>query len=327
MLSVGKIATEKGEKKWGTLEVSDRRGNTVEIPVVLINGSGEGPGLCVTAGIHGAEYPSIETAFRLAQKTNSEGLSGSLIILPVVNTAAFFERSIYVCPYDNKNLNRVFPGKADGSMSEIIAHTIMEEVAPKATHYVDLHGGDMIEALHPFILLKKTGMEEIDQIAEALALGFGIKSIMEITKNSTGWTGQGTVFVSMAEKGIPSLIAEAGQCGQLDEPSVTLLSNGMTNIMKILRMLPGKPEGPRENEIFHHFVWLNAEHQGVFYTKVQASEWIKRDQPLGELRDFSGNVLQRFVSPVEGRVLFLVTSPATKKGNALMGIGTEEVYT
>jgi hypothetical protein len=325
MLSVGEIGVAKGEKKWGTLKISDCQGNTVDIPVFLMNGNGEGPTLCVTAGIHGAEYPSIETALRLAQNTKLRELNGSLIILPVVNVAAFFERSIYVCPYDSKNLNRVFPGKADGSMSEVIAHKIMEEVTPKATHYVDLHGGDMVEALHPFILVKKTGMEEIDHTAEALCLGFGIESIMEITKESTGWTGQGTIFVSMAEKGIPSLIAEAGQCGQLDETSVTLLYNGMLNIMKILHILPGKPKEPPKHEIFHHFVWLTAECQGVFYAKVRASEWIKRDQPIGEIRDFTGNILQPFVSPVEGRVLFLVTSPATKKDNVLMGIGTKEV--
>ena len=325
MLSVGEISAAKGEKKRGALKVSDREGHTVDIPIVLVNGNEEGPVLCVTAGIHGAEYPSIETALRLAQKMTPEVLSGSLIMLPVVNTSAFYARSIYVCPHDNKNLNRVFPGKADGSMSEIIAHTIMEKVAPKATHYVDLHGGDMVEALHPFILLKKTGMEDIDQIAEALVLGFGIESIMEITETSTGWTGQGTLFVSMAERGIPSLIAEAGQCGQLDEPSVTLLYNGMVNLMKILRMLPGKPEALQKHEIFHHFVWLNAEQQGMLYTKVQAGEWIKRDQRLGELRDFSGNILQRLISPVEGRVLFLVTSPATEEGKVLMGIGTENV--
>ena len=325
MLTVAHISADKGEKKKGTLQVTDGQGNSVEIPVVLVNGTKEGPALCVTAGVHGAEYPGIEAALRLSQAIVPDQLKGSLIVLPIVNTAAFFSRSIYVNPHDSKNLNRVFPGKSNGSMSEIIAYTLMDKVAPKVTHFVDLHGGDMIEALHPFILMKRTKKHEINSVTEKLALHFGIETIMEITEESTGWTGQGTFFVCMADREIPSLICEAGGCGQLDEPSTSLLYTGMMNVMRFLGMLAGSFEQSKTSEIFHHFVWINSKHQGIFYAKHRVGECVKPKQFLGEIRDYSGTVLQSVLSPVEGRILFLVTSPAMKEGSVLMGVGTKEV--
>jgi predicted deacylase len=96
------------------------------------------------------------------------------------------------------------------------------------------------------------------------------------------------------------------------------------NIMKVLGMLTGSFEQSKTSEIFHHFVWINSKHRGIFYAKPRVGEWIKPKQFLGEIRDYSGTVLQSVLSPVEGRILFLVTSPAMQEGSVLMGVGTKE---
>ena len=84
----------------------------IDLPFTIIEGTGPGPCLVVTAGVHASEYCSIETAVRL-QKTKPEDIKGTLVILPILNTEGFKARSIYLMPQDKKNLNRQFPGKAE----------------------------------------------------------------------------------------------------------------------------------------------------------------------------------------------------------------------
>jgi predicted deacylase len=84
--------------------------------------------------------------------TDPAVLTGMLLVLPVLNVSAFRQRSIYVMPEDGKNLNRMFPGKADGSTSERLAHWLVTSVYSQADAYLDLHGGDLDESLVPFSL-------------------------------------------------------------------------------------------------------------------------------------------------------------------------------
>ncbi|HEY2915122.1 MAG TPA: succinylglutamate desuccinylase/aspartoacylase family protein, partial [Candidatus Angelobacter sp.] len=125
-------------------------GQSYRLPMWLINGVGEGPTLVVTAGVHAAEYASIAAALELGRSLDPRSLAGRVIVVPIVDMPAFSARSIYVCPLDGKNPNRVFPGNPHGTASEQIADWVFRNVMSQATHYVDLHGGDLIEALVPF---------------------------------------------------------------------------------------------------------------------------------------------------------------------------------
>lgn len=107
--SVGQLAAERGERAEGWVEIPGLPAEAA-FPVVLVNGAGDGPTLAVTGGVHGAEYPGIAAAIELARTTDPAGLAGRLVVVPVVNVTAYRQRSIYVCPLDGKNPNRVFPG-------------------------------------------------------------------------------------------------------------------------------------------------------------------------------------------------------------------------
>ena len=123
----------------------------LELPFGLLEGPEPGPVLLVTAGVHGAEYCSIEAALRLL-RIDPAILRGTLLVLPILNGGGFRARSIYVMPEDGRNLNRMFPGRPDGTASEKLAHWLVTAVYPRADAYLDLHGGDLSEALVPFSL-------------------------------------------------------------------------------------------------------------------------------------------------------------------------------
>src|SRR4051794_25118765 len=123
--------------------------------VTSLTGVRPGPTVFVNAGIHGAEYPPIETVIELGRTLDAQQLRGTVVLLPVVNLPSFWERSPFVCPIDGKNLNREFPGHPDGSYSEQLAHALMTAFIEQADAHIDLHCGDLVEALLPFSVCQR----------------------------------------------------------------------------------------------------------------------------------------------------------------------------
>ncbi|HET9001000.1 MAG TPA: succinylglutamate desuccinylase/aspartoacylase family protein, partial [bacterium] len=151
---VGPLRAAPGTKVTGFLDVP---GTPIRMPVTLIRGPAPGPVLSVTAGVHGGEYPGIEAAIQTAASLDPAGIRGAVIIVHIVDVPSFHGRNIYVCPLDGKNPNRVFPGDPAGTASERLAHTVFTEVISRADYYVDLHGGDINEALVPFTIMLESG--------------------------------------------------------------------------------------------------------------------------------------------------------------------------
>lgn len=140
-MTIGDIAAEPGTKGLGLVEVAERSdGSKTSIPVMIVNGKNDGPVLCVAAGIHGDEYVGMAAIKEIARTLDPNEVNGAFIGVPVVNVQAFVASS-RTNPFDGLNLNRVFPGKKDGFISEMIAYTFMEEIVSKADYYIDLHTG------------------------------------------------------------------------------------------------------------------------------------------------------------------------------------------
>lgn len=141
-LKVGGVIADPGEKKSGFIEIpAGMDGPEVQIPITIINGTREGPVLALTAGVHGYEYPPILALQRLRKKLEPSQISGAVIMVHVVNMPSFLKRTIYYNPHDWKNMNRVFPGRIDGSMTERIAYQITNEVIDQCDYLIDMHCG------------------------------------------------------------------------------------------------------------------------------------------------------------------------------------------
>ncbi len=305
------IETRPGEKLSRMVEL-DIGKERLSFPLFLIHGKKKGPVLAITAGVHGTEYASIEAALRLGRTLDPEEISGKVVIFPVTNMPSFKKRTIYVGPHDGKNLNRVFPGKKEGSFSESLAYQVYQEMIRKADFYIDLHGGDMNEALIPCVIYAPSGNAEVDRVSVSLAESFGIELIV---KSET----KGAAIHSASQAGIPSILAEAGGQGIWGEETVNLHVRGVKRVMGFLEMMGEKPDR-HEARIFP-FPWLFSEHDGVFYPRVSVGDKVAKGQNVGSVCDYFGRELQSAISPTNGTVLFLVTSLAINKGDPLMGIG------
>jgi hypothetical protein len=313
-LVVGELTARPGEKVTGVNTFSVN-GESYELPAYLINGDREGPTLVLTGGVHAAEYASIAAALELGQTLDPQAIKGQVIILPVVNQAGFAARSIYINPMDGVNLNRVFPGKADGGLSEQIAAWVFEHVMKQADTYIDLHGGDLVEALIPFTIFPETGFEKLDQDSLALADVFGIKHLVR----SVG--GRGTTISAVAAAGIPSILVESGGQGIWPRQDVVRLIEGVQRVMAHIGMSENNDWEPVKTTILKEFIWLRSEHDGFWYPAVEVGEHVQQGQVLGVVKDVWGNLLQTAQASADGAILFLVSSLAINKGDPLLSIG------
>jgi len=312
-LSVAQLVAKPGEKKNSLLDIP-LQNFKYSIPVFAINGVNEGPTLVVTAGVHAAEYASIQAALDLGRSLKPEEVQGQVIVVPVVNTPGFGVRSIYQCPLDGKNLNRVFPGKSDGSASEQIAHWLFQNIISQADYYIDLHGGDLIEALIPFSIVFMSGNEKIDAVSKEMAEVFGIKNIV---RSET----KGSVYSAAALAGIPSILSEAGGQGIWLPKDIKVHSLGLKRIMRHFGLLRGPKPRIVQTHLLNQFIWLRSEHEGYWYPEVPVGEKVIKGQLLGCIKDTWGDILQTINAPANGEVLFLVSSLAINNGDPLLSIG------
>ncbi len=310
-LVVGSVRAEPGVKARGFLDVP---GTPIRMPVTVINGAGPGPRLGITAGVHGGEYPGIEAAIRTAAALDPRDVRGSVIIVHIVDVPAFQGRTIYVCPLDGKNPNRVFPGNPAGTASERLAHTLFTEVIGRAEYYVDLHGGDLNEALVPFTILLESGHADVDARALELARAYGIPYVVR------GRVAGGT-YAAAAQRGIPAILTEAGGQGILDGRSLGIHLRGLQNVMRHLGILPGAPEPAEAITLLTEFHWMTSQHTGLFYPSVAPGDRVARGERVGEIRDYFGAPLAEITAPAAGIVLFTVTTPATNPNDPLCAVG------
>ncbi|MGD0308565.1 MAG: M14 family metallopeptidase [Acidobacteriota bacterium] len=313
VLSVGSLSASSGEKKFGVNKIV-LQDQTYSLPMWLIHGARPGPTLVVTGGVHAAEYASIAAALDLGRSLAPDKLRGRVLVVPILNVPGFSARSIYICPLDGKNLNRVFPGNSGGTASEQVAHWVFQNVLKQADYYVDLHGGDLIEALIPFTIYFRSGNEKVDQASLDMARVFGIHYLVR------GET-PGSAYASAAQAGIPSILAEAGGQGIWPAEEVTRHTDGLNRLMRHLKMIEGPEPKSVPCTLLDQFLWLRSDQDGFWYPSVAVGEAVKKGQGLGSVKDYEGKVLQSAFSPADGRVLFLVSSLAINKGDPLMAVG------
>jgi len=292
----------------------------IAFPLATIEGTKPGPTVTITAGIHGCEYPGIVSAIRLFKELTPETVAGKIQIVTISSLKAFESRSMFVCPVDGKNLNRVFPGDKDGSYTQVLAYHLFNDVILKGDYHLDLHGGDMVEALVPFSMYHKSGNDKIDQKSLEMAKYYGLKYIISRTWPDSR-TNSGTTYDNASEHGIPGALVEAGSIGQLDEESVNLHMKGLYNVLRYLGCLEGEPVIPTDQTIYDEFVLVYTPKKGIFCTKVSVGDEVSKSQCVGTIEDYFGNQIEEILSPINGRVMCLTTSPAVKDNGLLMELG------
>src|SRR5947207_10614013 len=175
--SVGTATAAPGQKATGYIEVPAGSDAATGIPVVVFRGAKPGPVLALVSGLHGTEYASVIALEKVIPRIDPAQLSGTVIILPLVNIQSFLQKVPHVNPVDGKSMNRFYPGKLDGTQTDRASYLITKQVVEQCDHLIDLHGGDLDESLRPYSYWTKTGNENQDRISRDMVLAFGLDHI------------------------------------------------------------------------------------------------------------------------------------------------------
>src|SRR5258706_393385 len=240
-------------------------GPPLSIPVVVVQGARPGPVLALVSGAHGTEYASIIALEKVIERLDAASLTGTVIIVPLVNVRSFEQKIAHVNPVDNKSMNRFYPGKMDGTQTERASYLITKQVVDRCDHLIDLHGGDIDESLRPYSYWTVTGNAEQDAFSKQMVLAFGLDHIIISADRPKDPAASRYLENTASMRGKASFAAEAGYAGTVDTDDVEALAQGCFNVMRLLKMLPGTAA------LVENPVWLakvesvTSDQNGIFY--------------------------------------------------------------
>src|ERR1700694_1057789 len=176
--TVGTASDAPGQNSSGPLEIPAGIDAATSIPVVVVNGAKPGKVLALVSGAHGTEYVSIIAIERLIAALDPAQVTGTVILVPLINIQSFEQKVPHVNPIDNKSMNRFYPGKPDGTQTERASFLITKEIVDRCDYLIDYHGGDLDESLRPYAYWGPTGREAQDRTSKEMVLAFGLDHII-----------------------------------------------------------------------------------------------------------------------------------------------------
>lgn len=292
------------------------------IPISVISGKEKEPVFTILAGVHGYEYPPIMAVQELMKEIDPAKLKGTLIILPITNIGAFYERVPYLNPTDKKNLNTVFPGKENGTITEKIANYITKNIIPISDVFLDIHGGDANEDLVPFVCYydNKDSVEKTKtalKLSEVSVLPYIVSYPYNISKTEPALYA----FKQAVQNDIVALSLEAGKLGVNGADEVKMLKESIYNMIGIMKMYSSSPyKKPASRKTFTKQTYIKVPISGIFYSKHKAGEYVKKGEDLGYITDEFGNLLQKISAPESGMILYKIGTPPVNKGETMFCI-------
>src|SRR6267142_1187411 len=242
-LTIGSAVARPGQAVSGFIEVPGGVDAATRIPITIVRGAQAGPTLALIAGTHGSEVAPIIALQRVRAALDPAQLRGTVLIVHVANMPSFLGRTIYYSPIDGKNLNRVYPGKPDGTVSERIAYAITNQIIERSDFLVDIHAGDGNESLRPYSYWSPLGLNaRADSIAREMALAWGSDHIVVDTARPRDVRASVYTQNTAQLRGKPALTTEAGSLGLASEDMVQRNVDGAFRLLRYFRMLPGDVE-------------------------------------------------------------------------------------
>lgn len=325
-MKIGTIEAQRGEKAFGSLEAIKTHGRlSVHVPLHVVAGASEGPVLLVQAGVSGLEIEPAMTLPKVIEEIDSEKMSGTLILVPQLNTSGFeFEQVNAI--WDDKDLNTLGRGKEDGTVSEHLIFTYYREVVSKADAVVDIHTGAK-RGYHRYAGVYKVGDEEA---SKDLAVALGLPQVLlgqpEDQSMAFEAAKDGKAVVSAWIGGGPGLRDHREDDGRR-------VRNALLNAMRHLEMLSGDLEFEDTNQVTvlesHTVLKVEGERGLTFVDKEKRGQQVEAGEKLGYVKHpFTGDVLQEITVSRGGVMLHAGASwPVVLEGAtlAILGDVVEEV--
>ncbi len=313
-LTVGELTAEQGQKVSGFVKIE---GADFGIPVTLICGSREGETALICGGLHNAEYVGIQAAMELADEIDPASVKGNIIVIRLLNRTGFEHRTMSLVYEDGKNLNRIFPGSASGTLADRIAYTVEHVFFSQADYFLDLHCGDGFERLEPYIYYVEASKPEVRQKSREMAEAARVKYLV-----GSGCATGGAYNYAAAALGIPSILLERGCNSVWCEHQVEEDKQDVKNILRVLGILEGEAKLYEKPVSVNPVIYEDAGHSGCWYPTKQPGETFRKGEILGRIRDYFGEELEVCAAKQDGIMLYETVSLCVMEGSPLVAYGS-----
>jgi len=294
------------------------------VPIISIR-NGDGPTLVVTGGNHGDEYEGQIAISALARNLEPEQIRGRLILLPMVNFPAA-QAGLRASPIDDGNLNRLFPGDAHGTPSEMIAHYVEEVLMPLADYAVDLHSGGCSLFYLPTLLRGQGRSPEeraaLMKIQEAFDLPYAWVFTSGGGRNSTARTAMGAAN----RKGVVNVMAELGGGGVVTPAMLRRTERGLRRLLHTLGMLPEyAPDATQGTRELHARGTVYAYQDGLFEALKAIGDDVGEGETVGLIHhpDTPLQAPDEITSPYAGIVLCQRAMAQVVRGDAVFQVAAD----
>lgn len=296
-------------------------GSADSIPITTITGARPGPTLALVAGVQGMKIAPIVALQQLREAIDPRTLRGTVILVHVANPPSLAQRLVRRGP-DGKNLNRVFPGRDDGTISERLAATIVREVVRRADYVIDLHAGDGNESLTPFAFAARPGLDaRVDSAARALADAWAPPYLVWDKDGPTSLADAAYLQTTAHLLGKPALTAMVGERGVASSGDLLMISAAVQRVLAHLQMIDAVVPPSRAGVVLEAMELVTSGFSGLWFPEVSAGQRVGAGEPLGVIKDSFGNVLGRVVAPAAGVVLYLAVWPPIASGEGVVLLG------
>jgi len=297
----------QGRDQWEVV-VTDGAARGV-VPIQAIVGRSHHPCLALVGGVHGDEYDGILAVHEVAREVRPDELQGSLLLIAVANPFAFAVAQRHT-PQDDKDLNRVFPGRPDGSLSERLAHALCE-VLSQADLAMTLHGGGARTELAPWIEFLDLPTP-LGRVTYEAAAASGFPDLLALPPLP------GRLITAMADLGVPVIEGEVGDRGETRRADVAYYRERIDAVARHVGVLPAQAGQPGPSPRLWSLCPVDATADGIFLRRVELMQEVEQGTPLGEIVDLHGTVAAHIVAPSPGVVGAYRAHAGVRAGESVM---------
>ena len=313
MINIGGLCAAPGQRVHGFITIGK---GEFSLPATIIRGEKPGKTALITAGIHAGEYVGIQSAVELGRDLKIEKMTGMVIIVKVVGREEFENRHGSLCRTTGENLNRVFPGKKDGTKYEKLAYAVVEELQKVADYYIDLHSGDDYEKLTPYVYYAGKAAPEVVKLSQQMADQVDVPYMVKSEVASGG------SYNYAAACGIPSVLLERGGMGDWESEEVRSMKRDVRSILRFL----GIYDGHRSMRKYYplnvtQVQYQSASYSGLWYPQKKAGDLFTEGEVLGYIKDYEDNILETCISYGDGVILYQTGSLQVIKDGPMVAYG------
>lgn len=283
-------------------------GDLVMVPVIAFKSGRSGPTLGIVSSLHGNELNGIEVIHKLSETIEISKLNGTVIMVPVANVPGFeAERRTFI---DGTDLNRVMPGKKQGTPGEMYAYRLFHRLIVHFDYLIDLHTASFGRINSNYV---RADLK--NEVSFMLAMNANAQIIVHTLQPHNSLRGAAMAI------GIPAITLELGNPQTFQEQMIERGYLGLKRIMGVLDMYPPSEEPMEDPVTCKRSFWVRTEYGGILTVYVKLLERVKKGQEIASIHTLHGEHIHTFKSPEDGIIVGRTVNPVATTGGRIVHLG------